>query len=65
MADEIEVTMGVTRNLGNFESMRYDAVARKTVEDVHDPEEWAALWLEVDQQIETKLLELAGVKRPS
>jgi hypothetical protein len=55
---EIWASVGITKNLGNYESLRLDAGARVTAKSSDDPEAWANLWNSIDEQIESKLKEL-------
>jgi len=55
---EIWVSLGITKNLGNYESLRLDAGAKVHSENADDPEAWAKLWQTIDDQIEAKLREL-------
>lgn len=55
---EIWASVGITKNLGNYESLRLDAGARVTAKASDDPEAWASLWNSIDEQIESKLREL-------
>jgi hypothetical protein len=56
---EIWASIGITKNLGNYESLRLDAGARVTISSgVEDEESWKKLWDAVDSQIEAKLAEL-------
>jgi hypothetical protein len=55
---EIWASVGITKNLGNYESLRLDAGARITADNVEDPSVWEKLWNAVDEQIESKLKEL-------
>jgi hypothetical protein len=57
---EIWASVGITKNLGNYESLRLDAGARVTASSVEDEEAWNKLWSIVDSQIEAKLQELDG-----
>lgn len=51
-------SVGITKNLGNYESLRIDAGARYTVDQSTDKDEaWKNLWEEVQAQIEQQLLE--------
>lgn len=51
-------SVGITRNLGNYESLRIDAGARYTITESDDKDEaWSKLWEEVQAQIEAQLLE--------
>jgi hypothetical protein len=52
----IWASLGITKNLGNYESARIDAGAR-VVADADDVEAWEKLWNEIESQIERKLLE--------
>lgn len=55
----IWVSVGFTKNLGNYESLRLDAGARNTVDSVDDSEAWTKLWDVVDEQLQSRLLEAA------
>jgi hypothetical protein len=51
-------SVGITRNLGNYESLRIDAGARFTIDPSQSKDEaWKGLWEEVQAQIEAQLLE--------
>jgi len=51
-------SVGITRNLGNYESLRIDAGARVTIDPSADKEQsWKDLWEDVQAQIEAQLLE--------
>lgn len=51
-------SVGITKNLGNYESLRIDAGARITIDGFKDKDEaWKELWEDVQSQIETQLLE--------
>lgn len=51
-------SVGITKNLGNYESLRIDAGARYTVDFQTDKDAaWKDLWAEVQAQIEEQLLE--------
>jgi hypothetical protein len=53
----IWVSIGITKNLGNYESMRLDAGA-KLCGDPDDESLWDRLWEVVDAQLEAKLAEI-------
>lgn len=55
---EIWASLGITKNLGNYESLRLDAGARTHAASLDDKEAWAKLWDSIDSQIEAKLQEL-------
>ena len=55
---KIWVSIGITKNLGNYESLRLDAGAEVRTNRVDDEFEWSQLWDRVDEQIEAKLAEL-------
>lgn len=55
---EIWASLGITKNLGNYESLRLDAGARMQASEVDDPAAWAKVWESIDAQIEAKLQEL-------
>jgi hypothetical protein len=55
---EIWASIGITKNLGNYESLRLDAGARTTASSLNDSDAWAELWGSIDSQIEAKLQEL-------
>jgi hypothetical protein len=60
MQNEVEIwaSIGITKNLGNYESLRLDAGARIKASSENDEQAWANLWSAVDEQIEAKLREL-------
>lgn len=55
---EIWASIGVTKNLGNYESLRLDAGAKTKASSTDDEDAWNKLWASIDAQIEAKLLEL-------
>ena len=55
---EIWASIGITKNLGNYESLRLDAGARVKASSESDESAWSSLWKAVDEQIEAKLREL-------
>ena len=55
--NHIWVAIGITKNLGNYESKRLDAGA-KLVGDPDDDKLWTRLWDVVDTQLEAKLAEV-------
>lgn len=56
MSNEITVSIGLTKNLGNYESLRIDASARKVLTDQEDRDgAWSDLWNEVMDQVESQL----------
>jgi hypothetical protein len=55
---KIWVSIGITKNLGNYESLRLDAGAEVKTNRVDNELEWSQLWDRVDEQIEAKLAEL-------
>lgn len=55
---EIWASIGITKNLGNYESLRLDAGAKILASDLDDQESWQKLWNSLDEQIEAKLKEL-------
>ena len=59
-ANEIEIwaSIGVTKNLGNYESLRLDSGAKTKASSTDDEEAWNKLWASIDAQIEAKLREL-------
>jgi len=60
MQSEVEIwaSIGITKNLGNYESLRLDAGAKVKASSENDEQAWANLWSAVDEQIEAKLREL-------
>lgn len=58
--DKVKVwaSIGITKNLGNYESLRLDAGAEFYADTVDDKEAWAKLWDAIDAQIEEKLQEI-------
>ena len=59
---EIWASIGITKNLGNYESLRLDAGARTSCVSLESEEAWKSLWDVVDSQIEAKLQELDAEK---
>lgn len=58
----VGVSLGLTRNLGNFNSLRIDAWASEEVPDGADREEiFDKLWQQVDDEISEKLEEAKQV----
>lgn len=55
---EIWASIGLTKNLGNYESLRLDAGARCKASSLDDETAWAKLWESIDAQIESKLQEI-------
>lgn len=56
--DYIYVSVGLTKNLGNYESLRIDASARKAISALDDKDAaWAELWNDVEAQVEAKIAE--------
>jgi hypothetical protein len=55
---EIWASIGVTKNLGNYESLRLDSGARTKASSTEDEKAWEKLWASIDAQIEAKLQEL-------
>ena len=55
---EIWASIGITKNLGNYESLRLDAGAKTMASSLEDESAWAKLWESIDAQIEAKLQEL-------
>lgn len=55
---EIWASVGITKNLGNYESLRLDAGAKIIASNLEDEDSWNRLWSALDEQIEAKLREL-------
>lgn len=55
---EIWASIGITKNLGNYESLRLDAGAKIMASSLEDQDAWQKLWNSLDEQIESKLKEL-------
>jgi hypothetical protein len=55
---EIWASVGITKNLGNYESLRLDAGAKIMASSIDDASAWQKLWDALDEQIEAKLKEL-------
>jgi len=55
---EIWASLGITKNLGNYESLRLDAGAKTMASSLEDEAAWKKLWDSIDLQIEAKLKEL-------
>lgn len=59
---ELEADVGITKNLGNYESLRLGARKKITLKPGEDEgEAWSNLWQEVQDQIESQLREAAKV----
>jgi hypothetical protein len=59
---EIWASIGITKNLGNYESLRLDAGAKCKASSLDDGTAWKKLWDSIDEQIEAKLQELDDAK---
>lgn len=59
---EIWASVGITKNLGNYESLRLDAGAKCMASSLDDEGSWKKLWDSIDEQIEAKLQELDNAK---
>lgn len=59
---EIWASVGITKNLGNYESLRLDAGAKTKASSLDDEKAWEKLWNSIDEQIEAKLQELDDAK---
>ena len=59
---EIWASIGITKNLGNYESLRLDAGAKCKASSLEDESAWKKLWDSIDSQIEAKLQELDSEK---
>lgn len=59
---EIWASVGITKNLGNYESLRLDAGAKCKASSLDDENAWKKLWDSIDEQIEAKLQELDDAK---
>ncbi len=58
----IKASVGITKNIGNYESVRLDAGAEDDVQPGSDEAQaWVDLWKSVQDQIEEQLLEVAKV----
>jgi hypothetical protein len=54
--DRLRVSIGVTKNLGDFNSARVDASLESDVKPGETLDEaWTRLWTEVDTQVEAEL----------
>jgi len=60
---EIWASIGITKNLGNYESLRLDAGAKCKATSLEDEDAWKRLWDSIDSQIEAKLQELDSEKQ--
>ena len=59
---ELWASVGITKNLGNYESLRLDAGARIVVSSIDEEKSWNKLWDAIDSQIEAKLQEIDAEK---
>lgn len=58
MSSEIEASVGITKNIGNYESLKLEARKRVDVDPSKDEtEQWTDLWKEVQDQLEAQLAE--------
>ena len=59
--DVVWVSVGLTKNLGNYESLRLDAGSRRVIpanaSEAERDQAWEKAWAEVEEQIERKILE--------
>jgi hypothetical protein len=60
---EIWASLGITKNLGNYESLRLDAGAKIMTGSINNQSDWEKLWAELDSQIEAKLTEIGDAGR--
>lgn len=60
---EIWASIGITKNLGNYESLRLDAGAKIMTSSIDNQSDWEKLWAELDSQLESKLTEIGDVGR--
>ena len=58
MQGKIKVGLGITKNLGNYESLRIDAGLEANVDNIFNDEDWAKAWDQIDSELEKKLQEL-------
>jgi hypothetical protein len=56
--NSISVSLGITKNLGNFESFRLDASATVVDVDPKDQKSWDELWQKVDDEVSKKVAEI-------
>jgi hypothetical protein len=57
--DSVWVSIGITKNVGNYESVRLDAGIRKTLGTTDSMEVvWKEAWREVNDQLEEQLQDL-------
>jgi len=54
---KIGAHIGITKNLGNYESLRLETHAEADVQDIHDPAAWEELWSEIEERLESKIEE--------
>lgn len=54
----VKVTIGITKNLGNYENIKLDFGVEVAVDDVYDEEEWAKAKDQVDKQFGQTLEEV-------
>jgi hypothetical protein len=57
----LTASLGITKNLGNFESVRIDVSATVIDKDPNDGKAWEELWSAVDDQLDAKLTEVEEV----
>jgi len=56
--NDVWVAIGITKNLGDYNSLRIDAGAKRTgVKEVDREDVWLELWSEVEDEVQNKLKE--------
>jgi predicted kinase len=59
---KIKAAIGITKNLGNYESLRLDASEERDVSEGENKDEaWKELWKSVENQLEGQLEEAKEV----
>jgi hypothetical protein len=56
--NSITASIGITKNLGNFESIRIDASATIIDVDPKDSKAWDELWNLVDDQVSSQVRDI-------
>ena len=64
---EVWASIGITKNLGNYESLRLDAGAKMTCLSIEDEEAWKKLWhllmLKLNQSCKNLTLKSSNEKK--
>lgn len=62
---QIWASLGITKNVGNYESVRIDAGGKVYADGLDDEKTWQSLWQSIDGQIAAQVEELESAMRSS